>query len=64
LCIAFLMDSRINADYSHHRTIEEHFDMSAEEMYADSKLAAILLEDNNSFATDDSYPFDANDVCE
>jgi hypothetical protein len=58
------MALRINADYSRHRTIEEYFDMSAEEVYADSKLAAILLEDNNSFATDDSYTFDADDVCE
>jgi hypothetical protein len=43
--------------------MEEHFGMSAKEVYADSELAAILLEDNNSFATDDSYTFDA-DVCE
>jgi hypothetical protein len=54
----------INADYFRHRTMEEHFGMSAKKVYADSKLAAILLEDNNSFATDDSYPFDADDVCE
>jgi hypothetical protein len=44
--------------------MEEYFGMSVEEVYADSKLAAILLEDNNSFATDDFYPFDADDVCE
>jgi hypothetical protein len=44
--------------------MEEHFGMLAEEVYTDSKLAAILLEDNNSFATDNSYPFDADDVCE
>jgi hypothetical protein len=58
------MGSRINADYSHHRTMEEHFGMSTKEVYADSKLAAILLKDNNSFAMDDFYPFDADDVCE
>jgi hypothetical protein len=58
------MGSRINADYSRHQTMEEHFGMSAEEVYADSELAAILLEDKNSFATDDFYPFDADDVCE
>jgi hypothetical protein len=58
------MDSRINADYSRHRTMKEHFGMSAEEVYADLKLAAILLKDNNFFATDDSYSFNANDVCE
>jgi hypothetical protein len=58
------MGFRINADYSRHQTMEEHFGMSAEEVYADSKLAAILLEDNNFFATDDSYPFNADDVCE
>jgi hypothetical protein len=57
------MTPYINADYSHHRTIEEHFGMSVEEVYADSKLAAILLEDNNSFATDDFYTFNADDVC-
>jgi hypothetical protein len=44
--------------------MEEHFGMSAEEVYADSKLAAILLEDNNFFATDDFYSFDADDVRE
>jgi hypothetical protein len=58
------MGSRINADYSRHRTMEEHFGMSAKEVYADLKLAAILLEDNNSFATDDSYFFNTDDVCE
>jgi hypothetical protein len=58
------MGSHINADYSRHRTMEEHFGMSAEEVYADSELAAIFLEDNNSFATDDSYPFDDDDVYE
>jgi hypothetical protein len=58
------MGSRINTDYSRHRTMEEHFGMSAEEVYADSELVAIFLEDNNSFAIDDSYPFDTDDVCE
>jgi hypothetical protein len=42
------MDSRINTDYSRHRTMKEHFDMLAEEVYTDSELAAILLKDNNS----------------
>jgi hypothetical protein len=58
------MDSCINADYSRHRTMEEHFGMSMKKVYTDSKLAAIFLEDNNFFAIDDSYPFDADDVCE
>jgi hypothetical protein len=53
----------INADYSHHRTIKEHFGMSVEKMYADLKLAAIFLEDNNFFAIDDFYTIDADDVC-
>jgi hypothetical protein len=44
--------------------MEQHFGMSAEEVYADSELAAILSEDNNSFATDESYTIDADDVCE
>jgi hypothetical protein len=44
--------------------MEEHFGMLAEEVYTDSELAAILLKDNNSFVTGDSYPFDADDVCE
>jgi hypothetical protein len=58
------MGSCINADYSRHRTMEEHFGMSVKKVYTDSKLAVIFLEDNNSFAMDDSYLFDANDVCE
>jgi hypothetical protein len=54
----------IHADYSRHQTMEQHFGMSVEEVYADSELAAILSEDNNSFATDESYTIDADDVCE
>jgi hypothetical protein len=44
--------------------MKKYFGMSTEEVYADSELAAILLEDNNFFATDDSYTFNADDVCE
>jgi hypothetical protein len=44
--------------------MEEHFGMSMEKVYADSKLAMILLEDNNFFATNDSYTFNTDDVCE
>jgi hypothetical protein len=44
--------------------MEQHFGMSVEEVYADSKLAVILSEDNNFFATDDSYTIDVDDVCE
>jgi hypothetical protein len=43
--------------------MEEHFGKSAEEVYADLKLVAILLEDNNFFAMDDSYTIDTVDVC-
>jgi hypothetical protein len=44
--------------------MEQHFGILVEEVYVDSKLAAILSEDNNSFATDNSYTIDADDVCE
>jgi hypothetical protein len=57
------MALHINADYSHHQTMEEHFSMSVEKVYVDLKLVDILLKDNNSFATDDSYTFNADDVC-
>jgi hypothetical protein len=54
----------INVDYSHYQTMEEYFGMSTEKVYTDLKLAVILLEDNNFFATDDSYTIDADDICE
>jgi hypothetical protein len=44
--------------------MEEHFGILIKEVYTDSKLAAILLEDNNFFVMDDSYTIDADDVCE
>jgi hypothetical protein len=53
-----------NADYSCHQTMEEHFGMSTEKVYADLKLAVILLKDNNFFATDDFYTIDTDDICE
>jgi hypothetical protein len=43
--------------------MKEHFGISTEKMYADSKLAVILLKDNNFFAMDDFYTIDAVDVC-
>jgi hypothetical protein len=43
--------------------MKEHFSMSVEEVYADSELAAILLEEADSLATD-SIIMDADDVCE
>jgi hypothetical protein len=58
------MTPHIHADYSHHRTMEQHFGILVEEVYIDSKLVAILSEDNNSFATNNSYTIDADDVCE
>jgi hypothetical protein len=58
------MTHHINADYFHHQTIEEHFGMLAEKVYADLKLAVVLLEDNNFFVIDDFYTIDADNVCE
>jgi hypothetical protein len=52
-----------DADYSSSRSMKEHFGMSVEEVYADSKLAAILLKEADPLATD-SIIMDADDVCE
>jgi hypothetical protein len=52
-----------DADYSSSRSMKEHFGMSVEEVYANSELAAILLEKADLLATD-SIIMDANDVCE
>jgi hypothetical protein len=52
-----------DADYSSSRSMEEHFGMSVEEVYADSELAAILLEEADPLATDSTI-MDADDVCE
>jgi hypothetical protein len=43
--------------------MEEHFGMSVKKVYADSKLAAILLEEADFLATDSTI-MDADDVCE
>jgi hypothetical protein len=43
--------------------MEEHFGMLTEEVYTDLEIAVILLKDNNFFATDDFYTFDADDIC-
>jgi hypothetical protein len=53
----------IDADYSSYRSIEEHFGMSMEEVYADSELAAIFLEEADPLATYSTI-MDADDVCE
>jgi hypothetical protein len=53
----------IDADYSSYRSMEEYFGMSMEEVYADSELAVILLEEADPLATD-SIIMDADDVCE
>jgi hypothetical protein len=52
-----------DADYSSYRSMEEHFGMSIEKVYADSELAAIFLEEANPLATDSTI-MDADDVCE
>jgi hypothetical protein len=52
-----------DADYSSYRSMEEHFGMSVEEVYADSKLSAILLEEADPLATNSTI-MDADDVCE
>jgi hypothetical protein len=43
--------------------MEEHFGMFVEEVYADSELAAILLEEADPLATNSTI-MDADDVCE
>jgi hypothetical protein len=52
-----------DADYSSYQSIKEHFGISVEEVYADSELAAILLEKADLLATDSTI-MDADDVCE
>jgi hypothetical protein len=42
--------------------MKEHFGMSVEKVYTDSKLAAIFLEKADSLAAD-SIIIDADDVC-
>jgi hypothetical protein len=60
-CFANLYSTDV--DYSSYRSMEEHFGMSVEEVYADSELAVILLEEADLLATDSTI-MDADDVCE
>jgi hypothetical protein len=52
-----------DADYSSYQSMEKHFGMSLEEVYADSELVAILLEEADPLATDSTI-MDIDDVYE